>query len=553
TGKLVAALPSSDNMSDLGDLADLAWTGPDQLAAADDGRCVLVWQLGPKPAKPTLFPAQARLDVRALAFGPGSGAPLAVALGNGACCLWDARSGEATPPFAPAGSEPVTALAWSPDAKSILTGQARRKGQPTIRCWSLAGKKELFAVGADEPSVRHVAWAGDGKTALVTRAAALAVINAAAGATWRTFPANDLALRGKPALAGDGQTIAWPCSDNTIHFWNPHSGQVRPVVQAQGTLRGVQWHPDGKRLLVNAGTLVVVNTVSGRTLRTLEGKDYQAAALSRDGQRVFAARAGAARTDKSNSADIFVLDARTGRALAVLTAGLGAVEHLQISPDGALLAGAAGAAIHVWDLSALNAAGDPGEKVERIAGRPKAEISGDGRVTDLAFAPQGQTLAALRAGGAIDLWTPEGQRALGGVRPTRPESFVWSADGKRLTLFRRGAGAVVIDADTGALIREYAHQPEHYFVFGREKIVHCFSNRMEIYAAASNWELSATFLPLPGGQSLAVSADGYFTGTEGVENDIVFVAGTPGGFSCQSPADFAKTFNRPNNPAFVTP
>ena len=43
------------------------------------------------------------------------------------------------------------------------------------------------------------------------------------------------------------------------------------------------------------------------------------------------------------------------------------------------------------------------------------------------------------------------------------------------------------------------------------------------------------------------------TGTEGVENDIVFVAGTPGGLSCQSPADFARTFSRPNNPAFVTP
>jgi len=60
-----------------------------------------------------------------------------------------------------------------------------------------------------------------------------------------------------------------------------------------------------------------------------------------------------------------------------------------------------------------------------------------------------------------------------------------------------------------------------------------------------------TFLPLAGAGMLVVTAQGHYTGTAKVDEQLVYVALTSSGRRTFTPAEFAKKFGWRNNPRLV--
>ncbi|HEV7264388.1 MAG TPA: caspase family protein [Falsiroseomonas sp.] len=153
-----------------------------------------------------------------------------------------------------------------------------------------------------------------------------------------------------------------------------------------------------------------------------EGELY-AVALTPDGLRAFAAGFTGAAWDGAFC--IYLFDTRTGALLARLPGLPAPVQHLAVSPDGALLAAALGgrAGIRVWD--ARN-------------GRPMWDddaYAGPARM--VGFAPDGALLAATGADGKVRVHEARSGRRLAERMPmqgARPFGLAWSPDGALLAL-----------------------------------------------------------------------------------------------------------------------
>ena len=69
---------------------------------------------------------------------------------------------------------------------------------------------------------------------------------------------------------------------------------------------------------------------------------------------------------------------------------------------------------------------------------------------------------------------------------------------------------------------------------------------------AATGELQAAFVALPHEQAIAISPDGHYRGTKGVEKEIVYVVETAEGQEVLSPKEFATRYEWKNDPERVT-
>ncbi len=152
-----------------------------------------------------------------------------------------------------------------------------------------------------------------------------------------------------------------------------------------------------------------------------EGELY-AVALTPDGRRAFVAGWTGAAWDRSYA--IYLFDTVTGRMLARLPGLPAPVQHLALSADGTRLAAALGgrAGIRVW-----NAAN----------GTPLWEDTGfTAPARMVAFAPQGDRLAASGADGRLRVYDGTGRKLAERVplANARPFGLAWSPDGGLIAL-----------------------------------------------------------------------------------------------------------------------
>jgi WD40 repeat protein len=162
---------------------------------------------------------------------------------RGEARLWSVADGTALP-FSIAHQGQVLALAFSPDARTILTGSA----DLTARLWDAATGRPISPPLSHERVVHHVAFSSDGKVALTADQDETRRWDVATGKLidppiryHGKMPAMDLAFR------SDGRAVLVGFDDHTARVYGTTSGQpLCPPLRHQGMVAAVAFSPDGK-------------------------------------------------------------------------------------------------------------------------------------------------------------------------------------------------------------------------------------------------------------------------------------------------------------------
>jgi WD40 repeat protein len=237
-------------------------------------------------------------------------------------------------------------------------------------------------------------------------------------------------------------------------------GHTAPVVS-------ILFTPDSTKVITvgEDSTIQVWAVDTGERLNVLRppAASLRAAALSPDGRTL--AVSGVPYTPGPRTTyPVFLVSLGGGRIDKVL-AEQHPVDSLTFSPDGKRLAVGTftekerrrrgppeTAQVHLWEVG-------PGKKLD-------LELTGDKpRIPDLAFSPDGRSLAAVEPGDTTRIWPVAAggapQVLRGGYRSTTPGCLAWSPDGKTLVVGGSqsptvGAVLQVWSAD-GKLVKEFDH------------------------------------------------------------------------------------------------
>ncbi|GAA3474734.1 WD40 repeat domain-containing protein [Nonomuraea roseola] len=371
----------------------------------------------------------------------GAGRPLAfggkylLTAGDSGLRLWTAATGRAAGdlPGCPAGTGADSA-AFSADAGMLALGCSDR----TLRLWDVAARQPL-----GEPIRGHT----DVLTSIAFSHNGATVATASGDGTvrlWNSRPPLLLSVperNGPMALDPRGTALATGGVGNgdwRVTLWEPSTGRGTALGGHKSWTTALAFSRDGTRLAAATDDAVRIWDLPGGQARTvLVGGDVQTLAFSADGRSLLAggSRAGY---------EVVQWDVASGRRLrtyrpAVDTPPQG---HLTLSPDGRLLATAAGRVALLWDLATGRPAGAP------LSGH--ADL-----VNDIAFSPDGGLVATAGSDRTVRLWNA----ATG--RPSREPltghgddvlAVAFSADGRVLASGGRDRTVRVWDAATRSAI-----------------------------------------------------------------------------------------------------
>jgi WD40 repeat protein len=435
SGKQITTLAGPRNREVLSEAVNSVTFSPDgkTLASGADDGTIKLWDVAAGKQSATLKGHDGH--VYSVTFSP-DGKTLASGSGDDKILLWNVASGKQTASLEGFGGL-VTCVVFSPDGKTLASGS------PDERCclklWDVAtASQKLVSEGHWSP-VSSVAFTRDGKTLaslswdgtillwdvpsgkqkncliipykLKDGGGIMSISFSPDGKTlasssfestiilWDVVTGKQTAsLRGhtksvsRVAFSPDGKTLASGSYDKTVKLWDVVTG--KQTVSLDGhtqTVKRVAFSPDGKTLiscvndslLTNNGLLRLWDVATGKQIDHVEG-----CSLSSDGR--VRASVGADNTIK-------LRDAITGKQIASLEGSTDVKEDcIALSPDGKVLAVATIcynevriATILLWNV----ASGEQLAKIER-----KSSIN------DLAFSPDGMTIAIGTSDHTVELW-----------------------------------------------------------------------------------------------------------------------------------------------------
>ncbi len=278
---------------------------------------------------------------------------LAFVLSAAAALTWSGLFGQAPPQDRASltgHTRLVEAVTPSPDGRTL----ASCGFDHTVRLWDLSGwdgERPAKAEILDHPSaVFATAFSPDGS------------VLAAAGdrylTIWSGGPSfSRAAERSGPTYHGlafspDGGTLALGAEDGTIRLWEMPAARERAVLSGHTkTVRCIAFSPDGKRLVSGCqdGRLVAWDATAGTRLRTLlepSGVAVRSVVFTADGRTLGVAEA------TYRPSDILLFDAETGAVRTRLRGHPLGINDLAFSPDGRTVATAGvDHAIRLWDAA----------------------------------------------------------------------------------------------------------------------------------------------------------------------------------------------------------
>ena len=313
-----------------------------------------------------------------------------------------------------------------------------------------------------------------------------------------------------------------------MRVWQTGSGElVRRLSPDLGTVRRVEWSPDGKMLATAYfanGLVDVWNVESGEKVTQLQGiKDkIESIAWSPDAKSIAIGGTQAQRWD-----------VESGKPPANLP-GQGNV--LAFSPDGSTMAVGMGGDVRIADSA--------GGKVQRTLQSPRA------RLRAVAFSPDGQLLAAGCDDKKVYVWEIQSGR----VQATCTECqapviwLVWREDDMSLVCGSE-AEVCVWQPRSGKLVERIAvdggaFAPTAGLIASRGASVVRLARREDGRPLRS-------MVALSGQAYLALEPDGHYRGSAGVEKEILYVVQTGGTQETLTPEEFADKYEWQNDPERV--
>ncbi|MEV6157336.1 WD40 repeat domain-containing protein [Nonomuraea sp. NPDC052129] len=296
--------------------------------------------------------------------------------------------------------EVVSALAYNPDGKTLVTGDFRG----VVRQWDATTHRPHGTPmgradhGPDLASIiRAVAFSPDGKT--------LAVASKKIAQLWDTTTSRRL---GAP-LAGhtenvmnltvspDGTTLATVSWDHTVGLWNVATRKQTGALRDRNTgFNAIAFSPDGTRIATAGATgrTVLWDAVSRQQLTALadNGSGVERVAFGPDGKMLAAA------------GDDGVIRLADPQIHLQVGTSMPAQSAVALSPDGRILAtGVADAmdpAIQLWDVA-----------TQRRLGPPLRPQGARRSVSMIEFTPDGRTLLTSGSNG-LRLWDVASRREI---------------------------------------------------------------------------------------------------------------------------------------------
>ncbi len=464
-----------------GDAECLAFS-PDgrRLVSGHSDHALRIWEL---PSGRPLDPIKGHtMQIKCVAFSP-DGRAVASGGNDGAVRLWDAATGRPRLPFK-GHTGAIFGVVFTPDGKTVLSGGMDR----TIQAWDPETGVVRFTLRGHSDEVHDLTFSPDGRTLASASYDKTCIL-------WDLVEKQPrVTLRGHAgsinsvAFSPDGRIIATASTDHTVRLWDSDDGSPRGVLEGHiSEVEGLAFSPDGR--LASSGndkTIRLWDPSSGQTLLILKGHAgrIRNVRFSPDGRTL--ASASSDRTIKLwDAAPATVLAAApdesapgsmTEAADARRRSTREAVRPTLYATSSNLAMGASEANdllrlrflvdlmkprqdepdLRGWEWHYLN----------RLAHEDRVTLRGQDReVKQLAFSPDGRTLASVHPGGRVRLW----DLASGVIRLmlSPPQRDTWdlslsgvsavafSPDGERLAGPGPGGHLGIWNARTGELLRHY--------------------------------------------------------------------------------------------------
>lgn len=426
-------------VSPKGNLVATAWAVFHDDGLKDYGKDVTLWDFATGARLASLAGHNAAIEM--LRFSP-DGNYLASASTDGTARIWDVGT-KACRHTLTGHADPIHGLAFSPNGRRLATVSDKM-----VRLWDTDTGKPTLTFDKHTKPARHAAFTPDGKK----------VVSCGYDGTIRVWAADSgeelKVLRGMPnpniyrlALNKDGSRVAAFSLQNPIAaVWNLASGEKELTLNTKSTwMRDLAWCPDDSWIAVSG---------------------------SNGGQ-------------SSLPMPVRRFDPKTGAELTPLTGHSGAIFGISFSPNGKLLVGGGyDRRLHLWDVQTgkdttppfeghigptncvafspgegdyLATGGEDGSIClwETATGKLRHTLAAQLDVRQVAFSPDGATLAAISRKGILSLW----QVASGKLRLAIDahsgdgHTLDFSPDGKLLATAGFDQNVKFWDPATGKLLR----------------------------------------------------------------------------------------------------
>lgn len=393
------------------------------------------------------------VNIRCLTWSP-DGERLIAGADDGWFNVLDGRNGEVLKSLR-AGWPSVLAVAWSPDGGSFATGDFF--GEVVI--WEASRYQRIASFKSPNGfNINSLAWTANGEIIAIGYAfepgcgegcnpdfsGMIEFIDARSGVLTKSLetgsPVKKLSLSpdGKILAAGLWDALAAAEPDGAeIWLLDPHSGALLSKSPGGRSDLGMDWFPDGDRLLIPADQgRITISSLSGeQTEITLPGyESLNGFAWSPDGNRI---------ATLTEDGRVFIWEVASGLKSGQLDTGhVGYV--LSWSPDGGRIA-VAGEGITVWDIQAM---------------QPIIQLSlpAETYPYDLQWSPDGGYLAASHGEGRLTIWEAAGWREGLSIKIGETANpIAWSPDSTQIATGGGGESnqkVVILDAVTGEVKNE---------------------------------------------------------------------------------------------------